>query len=124
MEHFDTRKYSGAFDVLTNTRSAQAAMMTLRPGESSGDKFTNEHPRSEQWVFVVDGSAEALVGKTKSTRKKIVLKKGELLVINKGELHQLKNTGRKPLRLLNWYAPPAYTKKGDLKATAREHVRN
>jgi mannose-6-phosphate isomerase-like protein (cupin superfamily) len=118
MEHFDTRKHSGTFDVLTQTRSGQAAMMTLNPGEASDEDFTNEHPRSEQWVFVIEGSATAHIGKTEQARKKLTLRPGMLLLINKGELHQLQNTGTTPLKLLNWYAPPAYTKKGDPRPSA------
>ena len=38
-------------------------MMTLQPGGTSDDEPSNEHPRSEQWVFVLSGTGEALIGK-------------------------------------------------------------
>jgi hypothetical protein len=38
---------------------AQAAMMTLRPGQSSSDEPVNEHPRCEQWLFVIAGAGRA-----------------------------------------------------------------
>lgn len=119
MQHFDTHKHSGTFAVVTQTRSGQAAMMTLKPGESSDDELSNEHPHSEQWVFVVAGTATAHIGKTKRSRKELRLAQGALLLIEKGEPHQLKNTGRKPLKLLNWYSPPAYTKQGNPTPAAR-----
>jgi oxalate decarboxylase/phosphoglucose isomerase-like protein (cupin superfamily) len=35
------------------------------------------------------------------------------LVIEKGELHQIKNSGRRPLVTINWYVPPAYDAGGE-----------
>lgn len=109
MKHIKTGSHRGFFDVLAGTRSAQAAMMVLRPGQSTGEPI-NEHPRSEQWLFVVAGSGKALVN-----RRRVALRANSLLLIEKGEVHQITNTGRRPLITLNFYAPPAYTKDGDLR---------
>jgi mannose-6-phosphate isomerase-like protein (cupin superfamily) len=77
--------------------------MTLPPGETTGEP-DNEHPDSEQWLLVLSGTGRAKVG-----RRAVALKEGSLLVIEKGETHQVKNTGRKhALLTLNFYAPPAY----------------
>ena len=89
-------------------------MMTLRPGQSTSDEPENEHPRCEQWLFVLSGAGRAVVGE-----RRVALKANSLLLIEKGEPHQIKNTGRTPLVTLNFYAPPAYTKAGDLKLLAR-----
>ena len=89
-------------------------MMTLRPGQNTSDGPVNEHPRCEQWLFVVSGAGRAVVGKSR-----VPLKANSLLVIEQGEPHQITNTGRSPLVTLNLYAPPAYTKSGDLKVIAR-----
>ena len=102
------------FDVLHSTHNAQAAMMTLRPGQSTSDKPENEHPRCEQWLFVLRGSGRASVG-----RRRVPLKANALLLIEKGEAHRVTNTGRKPLVTLNFYAPPAYSPSGDVKWMAR-----
>ena len=102
------------FTVLHATRSAEAAMMTLRPGQSTSEKPENEHPRCEQWLFVVSGAGRAVVG-----NRRVALKPNSLLLVEKGEAHQITNTGRTPLVTLNLYAPPAYTKAGDLKLLAR-----
>jgi hypothetical protein len=40
------------FDVLLETDSAQAASMTLQPGQSTGGP-ENRHPDSDQWLYVV-----------------------------------------------------------------------
>ena len=42
------------------------------------------------------------------------LKPGSVLLIEKNEPHQIINTGRRELRTVNFYAPPAYGKDGDV----------
>jgi mannose-6-phosphate isomerase-like protein (cupin superfamily) len=111
MKHIKTGKSRGSFDVLFATRSAQAAMMTLRPGGASDDQPSNEHPECEQWLFVLAGKGEAVIGKGRSARR-VPITENSLVVIEKGELHQIKNLGRKLLRTLNVYVPPAYTSAG------------
>ncbi len=108
MRHLRTTGRS-FFRVLESSRSAQSAMMVLQPGESTGMP-QNEHPRSEQWLFVVSGKGQALVN-----RRRLPIREKSLLLIEKGEIHQVSNTGRRPLVTLNFYAPPAYTKHGELK---------
>ena len=114
MQHVNTGKRRSFFTVLAKTKAAEAAMMTLRPGQRTSDAPENEHPRCEQWLFVVSGAGRAVVGK-----RRVALRANSLLLIEKGESHQITNTGRTPLVTLNFYAPPAYTKAGDLKLTAR-----
>jgi mannose-6-phosphate isomerase-like protein (cupin superfamily) len=114
MRHIKTGTKRALFTVLHATRDAEAAMMTLKPGQSTSDEPENEHPRCEQWVFVLSGAGRAVVG-----NRRVALKPNSLLLIEKGEPHQITNTGRTPLVTLNFYAPPAYTKAGDLKLLAR-----
>ena len=92
-----------SFRILGQTRALQAAVMTLPPGESTGEP-DNEHPDSEQWLLVLSGAGRARVG-----RRTVALKEGSLLVVEQNETHQVKNSGRtRPLVTLNFYAPPAY----------------
>ena len=114
MRHIKTGTKRSLFSVLHATHSAEAAMMTLRPGQSTSDEPENEHPRCEQWLFVLSGTGRARV-----TNRTVALKPNSLLLIEQGEPHQITNTGRTPLVTLNFYAPPAYTKAGDLKLLAR-----
>lgn len=109
MKLIHTDKHHAFFKVLASTRSSQTAMMVLQPGEATGEP-DNEHPQSEQWVFVVKGKGRAKVGK-----RSVSLKENSLLLIQKGEVHQIVNNGKTPLVTLNFYAPPAYTKSGELK---------
>ena len=102
------------FDVLLSSAAAQAAMMTLRPGQSSSDEPENEHPRCEQWLFVLRGTGRAIVGKSRT-----MIRRNSLLLIEKQEPHQITCTGRTPLVTLNFYVPAAYTDDGDLRPSAK-----
>ena len=115
MKHIQTGKFAGKyFQPLLNTPSVQAAIMTLRPGQVSGE-LMNEHPKAEQWVYVITGSGAA-IGKS----SRIALKAGSLLLIPKGEIHQIKSTGSKPLTIMNFYAPPAYDGKGEVRSSVKK----
>jgi mannose-6-phosphate isomerase-like protein (cupin superfamily) len=114
MRHLNTGAHRGFFSVLASSNAAQAAMMVLKPGQSTGEK-QNEHPRAEQWLYVVSGAGRARVG-----RRSVGLKEGSLLLVEQNEEHQVENTGRKkPLVTLNFYVPPAYTPRGDVRLRAK-----
>lgn len=112
MKHIHTSSKRGFFKPLIASRQVQAAMMVLAPGGSSSDQPENEHPAAEQWLFVVGGAATARI-----EGRSIKLKTGSLLLVEKGEKHQITNTGSAPLVTLNFYAPPAYTRDGEVKPT-------
>jgi mannose-6-phosphate isomerase-like protein (cupin superfamily) len=92
--------------ALGNSRS-QGAAMTLAPGDLEGGP-DNRHRGADQWLFVVSGSGVALLN-GRRTR----LRAGSLVLIERGDRHEIRNTGRTPLRTLNIYVPPAYTTSGD-----------
>jgi oxalate decarboxylase/phosphoglucose isomerase-like protein (cupin superfamily) len=43
----------------------------------------------------------------------LALRARTLLLIEPGTTHEIRNTGRTPLKTLNFYLPPAYTSKRD-----------
>ena len=51
--------------------------------------------------------------------KRIPLRAGTLLLIERRDRHEVKNTGRGWLRTLNVYVPPAYTRGGEELARGR-----
>ena len=59
-------------------------------------------------MYVVSGAGSALVN-----GKRYALKQGTLMLIERGDRHEIRNTGRALLRTLNFYVPPAYDKDGD-----------
>jgi len=111
MKHVSTGKKRSKFAPLLASSSVQAAMMVLRPGDSSSDEPEDEHPRAEQWVYVVSGS-----GRAKTNRRSVALRAGSLLLIERNEAHQITATGSESLVTVNFYAPPAYTDDGEVRA--------
>src|SRR5438270_307344 len=114
MKHIDTTKHKGMFKPLLESRSVQAAMMVLKAGESSSGEPENEHPAAEQWLFVIAGTGRATVG-----ARSLRLKAGSLLLIEKGEPHRITNTGRRELVTINFYAPSAYSRDGEVKPAVK-----
>jgi mannose-6-phosphate isomerase-like protein (cupin superfamily) len=95
------------FRVIPGNRRAQAAEMVIAPGDKEGGPG-NRHRGADQWLFVVSGRGSAITAKGRHA-----LGPGSLLLIERGEKHEIRNTGRRLLRTLNFYAPPAYAKSGD-----------
>jgi len=100
-------RFGEGFRVVPGNRRSQAVEMVIPPGDAEGDP-ANRHRGADQWLYVLGGSGQALV---KGRRHK--LKKGSLILIERGERHEIKNTGRTLLRTLNFYVPPAYSKRGN-----------
>jgi oxalate decarboxylase/phosphoglucose isomerase-like protein (cupin superfamily) len=119
MQHVNVSETRREFDIVLNTGGAQAATMILKAGTASDDQPSNEHPQCEQWLFVISGSGEAIVGKSRQALRHVALRKNSLVVIEKGELHQIKNTGNTPMRTINFYVPPAYESDGEPKPQAK-----
>jgi mannose-6-phosphate isomerase-like protein (cupin superfamily) len=95
------------FSVAIDDKRAQAAQMTIAPGGKEGGP-NNRHRGADQWLFVVAGRGEAHIG-----GKTLQLGPGALVLIERGEKHEIRNTGRGNLKTLNFYVPPAYTKAGN-----------
>ena len=106
MQHKQLQFGQGFRVVLGDVRS-QAAQMTLAPRETEGGP-DNRHKGADQWLFVVDGTGAAVVG-----GERVELRAGTLVLIGRGEAHEIRNTGDGPLKTLNVYVPPAYTAGGD-----------
>ena len=81
--------------------------MVLEPGDAEGDRG-NRHRGADQWLYVLSGTGQATVhGRRHGIRG------GSLLFIERGEKHEIRNTGKALLRTLNFYAPPAYRNDGN-----------
>ena len=100
-------RFGKGFRVAISNRSAQAAEMVIAPGEAEGDP-QNRHRGADQWLYIVSGSGSALVN-----GPRYALRQGTLMLIERGDKHQIRNSGRTLLRTLNFYVPPAYNKDGD-----------
>jgi mannose-6-phosphate isomerase-like protein (cupin superfamily) len=101
-----TLRFGNGFKVIIGNRRDQAAQMVIEPGASEGGP-KNRRPRADQWLLVVAGTGTAIVSGGRHT-----LGPYSLLLIEHGERHEIRNTGRTPLKTLNFYSPPGYTQGG------------
>jgi mannose-6-phosphate isomerase-like protein (cupin superfamily) len=95
-------KFGKGFRVAIGNERSQAAEMVIPPGAAEGDS-KNRHDGADQWLFVVAGTGRATIN-----GKKYPLSAGTLLLIERGDEHEIRNVGRSLLRTLNFYVPPAY----------------
>jgi mannose-6-phosphate isomerase-like protein (cupin superfamily) len=100
-------RFGRGFRVALRNRRAEAAEMVIAPGDAEGDS-RNRHRGADQWLFVVEGRGVATVN-----GRRLPLREGTLLLIERGDRHEIRNNGEAPLRTLNLYVPPAYDKSGD-----------
>lgn len=90
------------FKVLKSTSRSQVAEMVLEPGQSTGGS-DNMHPGSDQWLYNVEGQGKAII-----EGKEVKFKTGDLILIEKGETHEIVNEGDEPLKTFSIYTPPEY----------------
>jgi mannose-6-phosphate isomerase-like protein (cupin superfamily) len=100
-------RFGKGFRIAFGNKRAQAAEMVLPPGESEGSA-DNRHRGADQWLYVVSGAGTALVN-----GERMKIRAGTLLLIERKDRHEIRGAGRQPLRTLNIYVPPAYTKGGE-----------
>jgi mannose-6-phosphate isomerase-like protein (cupin superfamily) len=100
-------RFGLGFRVALGNRRAQAAEMVIAPGGSEGSG-ENRHGGADQWLYVVEGRGVAVVNS-----RRVALKPGMLLLIERGDRHEIRNNADAPLRTLNLYVPPAFRHDGD-----------
>lgn len=100
-------RFGKGFRVTMGNKRSQAAEMVLDPGDCEGGP-DNRHRGADQWLFVLSGMGTATVN-----RKRYPLRAGSLVLIERGDTHEIRSSGSAPLRTLSVYVPPAYTSDGD-----------
>ena len=106
-------QFESGFHVILGNRFSQAAEMVLPPGHAEGGP-KNRHRGADQWLYVIAGTGIATVN-----GERYRLGEGSLLLIERGDEHEIRNDGDEPLRTLNFYVPPAYGKEGEELPPAR-----
>jgi mannose-6-phosphate isomerase-like protein (cupin superfamily) len=100
-------RFGKKFSVALTSTRGQAASMVIAPGDCEGGP-QNRHRRADQWLFVLAGRGVAiLAGRRRPIRT------GSIVLIERGTTHEIRNTGRTPLKTLNIYVPPAYRSDGE-----------
>lgn len=100
-------RFGKGFRVAWGNRRSQAAEMVIAPGDAEGDP-RNRHRGADQWLYVLAGTGYARVN-----GRRYAIRPGSLLLIERGDEHEIRNTGRGLLKTLNFYVPPAYDAGGD-----------
>jgi len=77
--------------------------MVLPTGGQEGGP-NNRHRGADQWLFVVSGTGLAIVN-----GRRHMLRAVSLGLIEHGDQHEIRNTGRRDLKTLHIYIPPTYT---------------
>ncbi len=99
------------YRLLANTGRSQAATMVLEPGKSIAQNEV-AGDACDQWVYVTRGEGRAYVGGCW-----LDIKAGSLLLIEAGESHEIRATGRIPLETISICATPVDDTTSDIFGT-------
>jgi mannose-6-phosphate isomerase-like protein (cupin superfamily) len=100
-------KFTKGFRVSIGNDKSQGAVMVLGPGEKEGGR-KNRHSGADQWLLVTAGTGSAIVN-----GRKLPLRAGTLVLIEAGDTHEIRNTGRTFLKTISVYLPLAYDAQGE-----------
>jgi mannose-6-phosphate isomerase-like protein (cupin superfamily) len=96
------RETTDWFEVLQTTKRTQTAMMTLKPGKSSGSE-PEGHKNSDQVLLVLKGEVEGEIAD-----ETLTLREGDMIVIPAGARHKFSNRSSADAVTFNTYSPPEY----------------
>ncbi len=99
----NVRESKSWFSLLQTGETSQTAVMAIGPGEQSGPK-QNEHPGSEQVLYVIEGELFAEIGD-----RSFVMRAGDSTIVRRDVPHRFTNRTHQPALTFNVYAPPAYS---------------
>ncbi|HZA02477.1 MAG TPA: cupin domain-containing protein [Hyphomicrobiaceae bacterium] len=116
MKH-DQLKFTKGFRVSVGNKKSQGAVMVLGPRDTEGGP-DNRHRGADQWLLVTEGTGVAIINS-----QKLSLKPGTLVLIEAGDTHEIRNTGRSLLKTVSVYLPPAYDNEGEELSPGRASVR-
>ena len=106
MKH-EQLKFTKGFRVSVGNKKSQGAVMVLAAGGHEGGP-DNRHHGADQWLMVIEGTGAAIIN-----GHKLKLKPATLVLIEAGDAHEIRNTGRDLLKTVNVYLPPAYDREGE-----------
>lgn len=84
--------------VLYTGHNLQLVLMALKPGEAIGSEI---HATHDQFFRIERGKGQVKIGGAK-----IEVSTGDAFIVPAGVRHNLRNTGKKRLRIYTIYAPP------------------
>lgn len=105
--------FNTGFRVSVGNAQSQGAVMVLARGGCEGGP-DNRHRGADQWLIVIAGRGLAVV-----EGRAIKLRVGSMVLIERGERHEIRNTGRGLLKTVSVYLPPAYEASGSERPAGR-----
>jgi mannose-6-phosphate isomerase-like protein (cupin superfamily) len=102
----DVVSFRPGFRVSIGNASSQGAVMVLARGGREGGA-DNRHSGADQWLVVLEGTGSATIN-----GRKVALRPGRIVLIEAGDRHEIRNTGRGLLKTVSIYLPPAYRSDG------------
>lgn len=97
--------------VLYTASNMQLVLMTLQPGEAIGEEV---HKDRDQFFRIEQGEGEVWIDGVRTG-----IKSETAMFVPAGARHNVKNTGKGPLKLYTIYAPPEHAD-GVVRATKRD----
>jgi mannose-6-phosphate isomerase-like protein (cupin superfamily) len=99
--------FQTGFRVSVGNDRSQGAVMVLAKGGCEGG-LDNRHRGADQRLVVMSGTGAAIIN-----GHKIPLRTGSMVLIERGDTHEIRNTGRGLLKTVSIYVPPAYKADGN-----------
>jgi mannose-6-phosphate isomerase-like protein (cupin superfamily) len=93
-------KYAKGFNVLVGDEHSQAASMVIDSGGHEGGN-NNRHRGADQWLYIESGSGEAIIN-----GHAYQIAAGDIVLIQRMDTHENRNTGKSPLKTLSIYLLP------------------
>ena len=103
----DDLTFQTGFRVSIGNDRSQGAVMVLARGGCEGGP-DNRHRGADQWLVVISGTGAAVIN-----GHKVTLRAGSMVLIERGDMHEIRNTGRSLLKTISIYVPPAYRSDGN-----------
>ncbi|HEU5248400.1 MAG TPA: cupin domain-containing protein [Thermoanaerobaculia bacterium] len=86
--------------VLYTGKQLQLVLMAIEPGEDIGEEV---HPDRDQFFRIEDGKGEVWIDGMGTK-----IESDSAVLVPAGARHNIRNTGREPLKLYTLYAPPEH----------------
>ena len=86
--------------VLYTGKNLQLVLMSLQPGEEIGEEVHDTH---DQFFRFETGKGEVWID-----GKRTAVEDDDVVIVPAGALHNVRNTGKTPLKLYTLYGPPEH----------------
>lgn len=116
----ETRENKNFRTTIWTGEHLQITLMEIEPGSEIG---LETHETHDQFIKIVEGRGGVFMGKCEKDVEYLgEAGHGYAIVVPAGYWHNLKNTGRMPLKVYSIYAPPVH-KKGTIHKTKQDSMK-